>query len=397
MTQQQAPISYPFATPPTIYHPSPELAELRENRPVAQVTMADGTLAWLVTRYADVRQVLTDPRFSRAAAAGPDAPARELGALETESLIGMDPPEHTRMRRLVARAFTPRRVEQLRPWVANLVHELIDGVQARPRPVDLAAHFSTPLPVEVISELLGVPKADRHRCKAWSDTMMGDWQRDPEGTRAALDGFAGMIAAKRADPADDLITALITAWDEQDQLSEQDLVSVCVGVLIGGHETTTNQINLFLLTLLRHPEELARLRADPDAIAPAVEELTRFIQLGETGVMLPRITTEEVELSGVRIPAGMAVLPAFVAANRDPAAFADPDRLDLSRTDNPHLGFGAGVHHCLGAQLARMELQEALRGLLRRLPDLRLAIPESGLRFKQGLAVRSLDALPITW
>ena len=226
---------------------------------------------------------------------------------------------------------------------------------------------------------------------------MGDWQRDPEGTREALDGFARMIAAKRAEPADDLISALIQARDEEDRLSEHELVSGCVGVLSGGHETTTNQINMSLLTLFRHPDQLDRLRGDLDAIGPAVEELTRFIQLGETGVMLPRITTEEVELGGVRLPAGAAVLPAFVAANRDPGVFTGPDRLDLSRRPHPHLGFGAGVHHCLGAQLARMELQEALRGLFTRLPGLRVAVPDADLRFKQGLAVRCLEGLPVTW
>ncbi|GAB3137405.1 cytochrome P450 [Micromonospora sonneratiae] len=393
----QAPLSYPVAPSPSIYHPSPQLTELRERCPVTPVVMSDGSPAWLVTRYADVRQVLTDARFSRAAARGDDAPPKELGALETESLIGMDPPEHTRLRRLVARAFTPRRVEQLRPWVAGLVDELIDRMTTLPRPVDLVEHFSTPFPVQVISELLGVPEADRQHCKAWSDTMMGDWQRDPEGTQAALDGFARMIAAKRAEPADDLITALIQARDEHDKLSEHELVSVCVGVLIGGHETTTNQINMSLLTLMHHPDQLERLRADPDGITPAVEELIRVIQLGDTGVMLPRITTEEVELSGVTLPKGAAVLPAFVAANRDPAVFPDPDRLDLSRPSNPHLGFGAGVHHCLGAQLARLELQEALRGLLTRLPGLRVAIPDAELRFKSGLAVRCLEALPVTW
>ncbi|MGW4466177.1 cytochrome P450 [Micromonospora sp. NPDC004704] len=397
MTDQQTPIPYPFAAPPTIFHPSPQLAELREHRPVVPVTMPDGSPAWLVSRYADVRRVLTDARFSRAAAVGPGGPPKELGVLETESLIGMDPPDHTRMRRLVARAFTPRRVEQLRPWVAKLVDELLDTVEAQPRPVDLARHFSTPFPIAVISELLGVPEHLRYLCKTWSDTMMGDWSKDPEGTQAAFDSFAEMIDAKRAEPGDDLITALISASDDEDKLTERELVSVCVGVLIGGHETTTNQINMFLLTLLHHPEEFARLRADLDAIPQAVEELTRFIQLGETGVMLPRVTIEEVELSGVVLPAGSAVLPAFVAANRDPAAFADADQLRLSRTENPHLGFGGGIHHCLGAQLARMELQEALGGLLRRFPNLRIAVPTDELRFRQGMAVRTLETLPITW
>ena len=391
-------ISYPLAPSPSIFHPSPELGRLREEQPVAPVVLPDGTRALLVTRYADVRQVLTDPRFSRTAAAGSDGPSNELGTLETESLIGMDPPEHTRLRRLVARAFTPRRVEELRPRVAELVDGLIDGMVRRPRPVDLVEHFATPLPVQVISELLGVPSADRDRCKEWSDTMMGDWRHDPRPMQEAFEGFAGMIDRKRREPGDDLITALIEARDEHDRLSDRELLSVCVGVLIGGHETTTNLINLCVLTLQENPAELAALRADLDGALPrAVEELVRFIQLGDSGVMLPRVATEDVWLGGVRIPAGTAVLPAFVTANRDPARFADPDRLDLSRADNPHLGFGGGVHHCLGAQLARMELQEALRGLLTRLPGLRVTVPVSELRFKPGLVVRSLESLPITW
>lgn len=397
-TAQQPPLSFPLPEPPTIYHPCAEYAGLRAERPVAQVRLPDGSLAWLATRYADVRQVLSDQRFSRAAAAGPDWPTQDLGSLATESLIGMDPPVHTRLRRLVARVFTVRRVEQLRPWVAGLVAELIDQMLAQPRPVDLARHFSTVLPTQVISELMGVPEAERENCRQWSDVMVvGDWQRDPEGVQAALDGYQAMIAAKRQAPGDDLISALIAAHDEGDRLTERELLLVTVGIFIGGHETTANMINLFLLTLLRHPEQLARLRTDPDTIPAAVEELLRFLQLGDTGVLLPRVTTDEVELSGVRIPAGSAILPAIISANRDASVFADPDRLDLTRSANPHLGFGAGVHLCLGAHLARMELQEALRGLLIRLPDLRLAVPESQLRFKPGLVVRSLETLPVAW
>jgi cytochrome P450 len=230
---------------------------------------------------------------------------------------------------------------------------------------------------------------------------MGDWKRDPKEIESAFGDlaayFGGLIAAKRAEPADDLMTALIAARDIEDKLSERELVTLSLGLLIAGHETTANQINMFLLTLLRHPEELVRLRTEPETIPRAVEELMRFVQLGEGGASLPRVTTEDVELGGVTIPAGSPVLPALSAANRDPAAFDQPDRLDLSRTDNPHLGFGAGVHHCLGAQLARMELQEALRGLLRRTPALRVAVPESELRFKSGMVVRSLEALPVTW
>ena len=414
-----APIPYPFPAPTSLYHPAARFAEVRAEHPVARVVFPDSRTAWLVTGLDEARQVLVDPRFSRAAAASsPDTPQFGLGPLATESIIAMDPPGHTRLRRLVASAFTARRVEELRPRAARLVDELIDAMQRQPRPVDLVENFSLPLPVQVICELLGVPAADRHIFHAWSDTLMGDSQRDPAQTGAAFEGlsyyFAGLIAAKRADPGDDLMTALIAARDERDRLSERELVTMCLGLLIGGHETTANQINMFVLTLMRYPDELTRLRAaafpgrldlwsaqdptqTPDAVPRAVEELMRFSQLGDGGASLPRVTTEDVELGGVTIPKGAAVLPALGPANRDPAVFTDPDRLDLTRRVNPHLGFGGGVHHCLGAQLARMELQEALRGLLRRLPGLRVAVPDAELRFKPGMVVRSLEALPVTW
>lgn len=391
------PISYPLPPPPSIYEPPPQLVEYQRDQPVTQVVMADGTEAYLVSRYADVRQILVDRRFSREAVKGPGGPAKELGELETESLIGMDPPYHTRLRKLVSYAFTPRRVEELRPRIAELVNELLDKMLVGPGPVDLVEGFSTPLPVAVISELFGIPESERHKCKEWSDTMMGDWQVDPEGTAAAVQSFKELIDSRRDHPGDDLLTALLKVNVDQDRLSDNELLMVSIGVMIGGHETTTTQINLFVLTLLHFPEQLAVLQADPSKIPDAVEELSRFIQLGETGVMLPRVTTEPVELSGTLIPAGATVLPAFMVANRDPAMFSEPNGLDLNRPTNPHLAFGAGVHHCLGAQLARVELQEAMTGLLRRMPNLRLAVPESELRYTQGLVVRRLEELPLWW
>jgi cytochrome P450 len=396
---QDAPISYPLPNPPSIYHPTPILAELQRDRPVTPVTMPNGTTAWLVTRYADVRTVMTDPRFSRAAAA--QLAGSGLMELAKDSILGMDPPEHTRLRRLVARAFTARRVEDLRPRAAELVDDLLTGVEKQERPVDLVENFSLPLPVQVICELLGVPAEDRHTFHSWSDSVMGGWGHDPRKLAAAFESLsaylAGLIAAKRQAPADDLMSALIAARDEQDKLSERELVTLCVSLLIAGHETTANQINMFLLTLLRFPEEMARLRAEPDAIPQAVEELMRFVQLGDEGGGMPRVTTEDVVLSGVTIPAGSPVMASLAAANRDPLVFPEPDRLDVGRGVLQHMGFGAGVHHCLGAQLARMELQEALRGLLGRFPGLRLAVPESELKFKVGMVVRSLETLPVTW
>src|SRR6266508_3179197 len=252
MTFEHTPIQFPFPSPPTLYHPAPEFASLREERPVAQVVLPDGKTGWLVTRHADVRQVLIDPRFSRAAASTPDAPQTMLAALNTDSVMSLDPPEHTRLRKLVARAFTARRVEELRPRVAKLV-----------------------------DELLGVPASDRPKFHALSDTLMSDAQVDPMHVGAAFGEFAtyfaGLIAGKRAEPADDLLTALIAARDEEDRLSERELVVLVIGLLLAGHETTANQINMFLLTLLHHPEQLAYLRANLDAIAPAVEELMRFV------------------------------------------------------------------------------------------------------------------------
>jgi cytochrome P450 len=394
------PLHYPLAPGEFPYAPSPDLAELREKCPVPRIELPDGTIAYLATRHADVRRVFTDPRFSRAAAAGPNRPTRELGSLVEDSLIGMDPPQHTRIRGIIAGAFTARRVEELRPRVAELIDAMIDGLEADGPPADLVEHVSAPLPLYVIEKLFGIPQEHNEQVRRWSDALVGDWEADPEPPRAALAAFGELIAERRKQPGDDLMSALITAWDAQDDLTERELISVTAGVFVGGHETTTNQINLFLILLSRHPEQLAGLRGDdPAAVSRAVEELSRYIQLGDTGVLMPRVTVEDVELSGTHIPAGSAVLPAVVSANRDAAVFADPDRLDITRTTNTnaHLGFGAGPHHCLGAALARMELQESLGALLRRLPGLRIAVPEAHLRFKPGLVVNSLIELPVTW
>ena len=291
---ERAPLAYPFPPPPSLYEPSAKLAELRAEQPVVQLRMPDGKLAWLVTRFEDVRQVLIDPRFSRAAASGPDVPTTGLGDLAADSILGMDPPEHTRLRRLVAGAFTARRVEALRPRVAELVDQLLGAMEELPQPADLVEHFSLPLPVQVICELLGVPAEDRHTFHAWSDGILGDLNADPVKVReafVAIGGYLfGHIQAKRAAPGEDLMSALIAARDRDDRLSEEELVMLCVSVLVAGHETTANQINMFLLTLLHFPAEFDRLRANPDTVPDAVEELMRFVQLGEGSVGMPRVT-----------------------------------------------------------------------------------------------------------
>jgi cytochrome P450 len=396
MTEQ--PIHFPLPPAPTIYQPSPEYERLREQCPVPRIELPDGTIAHLATRHADVHRVFTDPRFSRAAATGPKGPEWELGSLGDDSLLGMDPPRHTRIRRVVGSAFTARRVEALRPFVADLVDGMIDRMVTDGPPSDLNARLSQPLPIHVISRVFGVADEDGDRMKEWSDGLVVDWQADPEVPKAALAAFGELIEQRREHPGDDLMSALIAAWDGAGDLPEHELISVTAGIVAGGHESITNQINMFLLVLARHPGQLANLRGDdPAAIVRAVDELTRFVQLGENGILLPRVTTEEVELSGVTLPAGSVVLPSVISANHDATVFTDPERLDLTRAANPHLAYGIGPHYCLGAALARMELAEALGGLLRRLPGIRIAVPETALRFKPGLVVRSVENLPVTW
>jgi cytochrome P450 len=395
MEVDERPVKYPSAADPW-----PEFRALLRNKPVVRAEMPDGSIAWLVSGYSEVRQMLVDQRFSRARAVAPGRALQGTEVFAAGSINGLDPPEHTRIRRLVAGAFTARRVEAMRPRVASIVDELIDGLLGRAQPADLVVGFSLPLPVQVICEMLGIPAEDMGQFHAWSDTILGDWQQGSDDIMTALVGLYGyfgrLIEAKRAQPADDLMTALIAARDETDRLSEEELTILGCTLLIAGHETTANQINLSLLMLLDNPSELEKLRADPGMVPGAVEELTRFVRLGD-GLPPARMTTEDVELAGVTIPAGEVVLPLFAVANRDPSAFSDPDRFDVSRAPANHLTFGAGVHHCLGAQLARLELQEAFRGLLGRMPGIRLAVPAAELQFKPGMAVNSLRELPIRW
>ncbi len=397
MTVDSSPVKLPPVLPG---QPGPAIRTISRDRPVFLAELPDGRIAWLVSGYDNVRQMLADQRFSRALAVAPGRAQQGFEVFASGSIHGLDPPEHTRLRKLVASAFTARRAEALRPRVAGIVGELIDAMLDRPQPADLVAGFSLPLPAQVICEMLGVPAEDTGQFHAWSDTIMGDWQRDSDEIMPALvelyGYFGRLIEVKRARPADDVMSALIAARDDADRLSEEELTVMCCTLLIGGHETTANQINLSLLLLFDHPGELARLRSDPGLIPGAVEELLRYSRLG--GTLAPaRVTREDVEIGGVTIPAGERVVPLFATANRDSSVFSDPDRFDVTRDAAGHLTFGAGVHHCLGAQLARVELQEAFRGLIGRLPGLRLAVPPGELEFKPGMAIHSLRELPVLW
>jgi cytochrome P450 len=389
------PVAYPFNDPEALgLHDAYRAAQLEAG--MIRVQLPHGEPAWLATRYADARLVLGDQRFSRAAAREHDQPRMSAGRLDN-GILSMDPPEHTRLRRLVATAFTVRRVEQIRPRAAALANDLVNGMIATGPPADLVDAFALPLPVAVICELLGVPVEDRGRFRAWSDDALSTSRLTAEEFAASADEMraymAGLVARHRAEPADDLMTALIEARDAHDRLSERELVGLCVGILIAGHETTASQIPNFVLTLLDHPQQLDRLRADPALLASAVEELTRFVPLG-AGAGFPRYATEDVQVGGVLVRAGEPVIVAIGAANRDALRFDDADELHVDRPAAPHLGFGHGVHHCLGAALARMELQEALRVLLRRLPGLHVA---GDIEWKSQMLVRGAVRMPVGW
>ena len=361
-----------------------------------RVQLPYGEPAWLATRYADARLVLGDKRFSRAMAADRDEPRMSEGRI-TGGILSIDPPDHTRLRTLVAKAFTVRRVEALRPRVREIASQLVTDMKAAGPPVDLVDAFALPLPVAVICELLGVPVEDRPRFRVWSDNALSTSKLTAEKFLASReemrDYMRGLIAGHRAEPADDLMTALIEARDQADRLSELELVDLCVGILVAGHETTASQIPNFMVTLMDHPAALDRLRTDPSLIPGAVEELLRFVPLG-AGSGFPRYATEDVQVGEVLVRAGEPVVVAVGAANRDALRFDDADELRIDRQPTAHLGFGHGVHHCLGAALARMELQEALRALLLELPGLRLA---GDIQWKTEMLVRGPVTMPVGW
>jgi cytochrome P450 len=368
-----------------------------QNAPgMLRIQMPYGEPAWLAVRYADVRLVLGDKRFSRAMALERDEP-RMQGARLVSGFLSKDPPDHTRVRTLVAKAFTVRRVEELRPRAREIATDLVKDMVAMGPPVDLVDKFALSLPVAVICELLGVPVVDRPKFRVWSDTALSTSKLTPEefmANREELrDYMRNLVADHRANPRDDLMTALIEARDEQDRLSELELVDICNSVLVAGHETTASQIPNFLVTLFDHPEAMARLREDPTLIPGAVEELMRFVPLGAGGGFA-RYATEDVQVGDVLVRAGEPVVVAVGAANRDPLRFPDADTLQVEHPPEQHLGFGHGVHHCLGAALARMELQEALRVLLSEMPDLHLA---GDVVWKSEMLVRGPVTMPVGW
>ncbi len=394
-TTHTEPLAYPFNEEAGLAL-NEAYAAARENAGMIRVQMPHGEAAWLATRYADARLVLGDRRFSRALAQESDEP-RMSEYRRPGGILSMDPPDHTRLRTLVAKAFTARRVEELRPRVARLADDLIKELREHGQPADLVDLYALPIPVAVICELLGVPVGDRPQFREWSDAALSTTRLTPEESERSREELraymAGLIAEHRAQPQDDLMTALIEARDVRDRLTELELVDLCVGILVAGHETTASQIPNFVYALLDQHEHWERLCADPSLIPTAVEELLRFVPLG-AGAGFARYATEDVEVGDVLVRQGEPVLVAIGAANRDRLQFGAADQLVLDRGDNHHLGFGHGVHHCLGAPLARLELQEALRALTRELPGLRLA---GDIEWKTQMLVRGPRSMPIGW
>ncbi|MFI9503519.1 cytochrome P450 [Nocardia sp. NPDC052566] len=391
---------YPFGEPVRLdMHPL--FARLRREEPVSRIRLPHGGDGWLVTRYDDVKLVLADPRFSRSVTVDrEDLPRTTPEPPRANGLLSMDPPEHSRLRKLVAKAFTSRRVEQLRPRAQQIVDERLTEIERSGPPADLVTQLALPLPITVICEMLGVPTQDQHRFRDFSDVVLSTTAYTREqitDARLELEGYlAELVAQRREDPTDDLLGALVAARDNEDRLSEDELVNLGIGLLIAGHETTANQIANFTYALLTERRHWELLQRQPELLPGAIEELLRYVQLGSGGGSA-RVAVEDVELSGVTVRAGEAVFVNTQAANRDEAVFADPESLDLTRTVNPHIAFGHGAHHCLGAQLARVELQVALGSLLRRFPALRLAVPVEEVPWKTGLLVRGPKALPVSW
>ncbi|KHO28381.1 cytochrome P450 [Mycolicibacterium setense] len=385
------------------FDPTPELAEIRETDGVRTVISALGNPVHLITRHEDVKAVLSDhERFSNSRPPGftlPGAPEmsdEELASARAGNLLGLDPPEHQRLRRMLTAEFTIRRMKRLEPRIVEIVDARLDAMAAAGPPSDLVADFALPIPSLVICELLGVPYEDRddfqHRSTLQLDLSL------PIAERLALqqqsrDYMRGLVGRTRQDPGEDILGMLVR--DHGAELSDDELVGIAGLLLLAGHETTSNMLGLGVLALLRHPEHLAAVRDDPDAVGPAVEELLRWLSIVQNAI--PRFTTTEVEIAGVRIPAGELVFASLPAGNRDPDFIASPDVLDISRGAPGHLAFGHGVHHCLGAPLARMEMRIAFPALLRRFPGLALAEPFEDVAYRSFHFIYGLKSLAVTW
>ncbi|NLU72361.1 cytochrome P450 [Streptomyces sp. HNM0575] len=382
--------------------PYPAYAALRAEAPVHHVRTPNGDELWLVVGHEASRRAFTDPRISRAwlRYGNEEQIARTSASrLVHRHMLMSDPPDHTRLRRLVAGEFTPRRVARLAPRIQQITDELLDDMTAgEERRADLVDSLAFPLPMTVICELLGVPELDRTVFRGWSNAIVA--RSDPEEMQRAYEEMpvylAELIEARRADPGEDMFSKLIHTVDEGgDRLSADELVSMSVLLLVAGHETTVNLIGNGMRALFAHPDQLADLRADFGLLDGAVEEMLRYD--GPVETCTERLAVEDVELGGVTVPAGSTVLIAMADADRDPERFKDPDRFDIRRDARGHIAFGHGLHYCLGAPLARLEGRIAVRSLLERCPDIATDADEAELPWMPGMLIRGVKRLPVHW
>ncbi|MFG2847658.1 cytochrome P450 [Kitasatospora sp. NPDC048296] len=391
--------------------PLPPLHCLRhlEPGPPRLAALPTGTPVWLVSRHADVRQVLTDPRLGRAPLYAPDAPPVTVTPNildDPQSMLNIDGTEHQRLRRTVQRAFTPRAIARWKPWVASVVESLIDELIDHGSPADIVAAYTRPLPVAVISRLMGLDNLDGKRLAHWSDHALSTTAYTAEAISTAMTEFAAfgaeVIAERRAAPGEDLVSGLLAAAADDGSITEGQLIALVIGLVMAGHETTMTSLGNVLVYLLEDGREAwQRLASDEASAAAATEQILRAVPLGDAQEYMPgllRRTVEDVEIGGVVIPAGSVVAADANAANQDPSVYTGDLGTELfSPLAAPMLTFGAGPHHCLGAWLARMELELALHRLARRLPALRMAGPVDGIDWRRGLLTRSPNALQVSW
>ena len=394
-----------------MHHPYELYERLRAEGPAREFVMPHGVKVWMVTRYADVRALLADTRISKDGSRMNEMFARHSGVeLEEEEesegagfdddlsshMLNSDPPRHTRLRQLVGKAFTGHRMEALRPRIAQVVDDLLDRM-AEQGEVDLIASFATPLPITIISDLLGVPTEDREIFRMWATTLVGAGHAPEDVADASskvIDYSNRLIEAKRANPGEDMLSALVEASEDGDRLTRSELVAMIFLLVVAGHETTMHTLGNAVHSLLMYPDQLAKLRGDLSLMPGAVEELMRYD--GGVGVATFRFTKEDIVLDGVTIPAGEVVVLSLGSANRDGAKFEDPDRLDVTRHPIGSLAFGHGIHFCIGAPLAKLEVEIGLARLLTRFPDLKLAAEPEQLRWKDSNLMKGLVTLPVT-
>lgn len=391
------------------HNPYPYYARLREEGPLVRFAWQGGTM-WIATNYDDVIAILRDPRFTLdtskiepAESESKENGQRYIPLAWTRHLLNTEPPDHTRLRALVSKAFTPRMIEQLRPRIQQITDELLDAVQAQGK-MDLVADFAFPLPITVILEMLGIPTTDRKQFREWTEAVIQGQNAVLSPEREAIsrdaekkfvDYIKALIAEKKERPDNDLTSRLVQAEENGDVLHEDELISMIFLLITAGHETTVNLIGTGTLALLEHPEQMELLRTDPTLLPSAIEELLRYAS--PVSLSAPRWAKEDISLHGKVIRKGEMIRGALIAANTDPQHVSDPAALDILRRENQHLAFGKGVHYCLGAPLARLEGQVAIGTLLRRLPHLQLVGDPEQLLWRETGSLRSLAALPVTF